>query len=192
MSIINQLFRQKTGTDCPTDIIDKLQFQYLFPELWIIPWNLQQDICLLRKDDRGFYYIGTSEIFQPPHIHKWSPIQIINHLRSVECPNLYYDTSLFNLREREDIDFLEVRELITEDVIKRGGKKESFLKTKLHDQKLLSQKLDQIIEFIELDKRSRLNSTRDMLSIHLFPSQTSVNSAHRNKRKYSMIQLNAW
>ena len=87
---------------------------------------------------------------------------------------------------------MEVRELTTDDVIKRGGNKESFLKTKIHDQKLLSQKLDQIIEFIELDKRSRLNSTRNMLSIHLFPSQTSVNSAHRDKRKYSMIQLNAW
>jgi len=35
------------GTYLPQEIINIIAFEYLYPEIWNVPWNLQQDICLL-------------------------------------------------------------------------------------------------------------------------------------------------
>jgi hypothetical protein len=67
MSLLNQICRQVTkeidgvpskvcsgGMSLPPDIIHHITFEYLFPQsnLWYVPWDLQQDICLLREEGR--------------------------------------------------------------------------------------------------------------------------------------------
>lgn len=165
MSLINQVFRQKVGYTCPPDLEDKLVFDYLFPELWSVmnmpPWNLQQDICLLRKDENGIgiieNYLTSTGVPQDglgagdfnrsvwtEYLKQcdWKPIQIINHLRSVECPILY-TCSMPPLDELNGMDYIEIRELTIDDVIKRGGG--SYEATKEQDKKTLSEILDEII-----------------------------------------------
>ena len=36
------------GLILPSVVEDKIIFEYLLPEHWVVPWNLQQDICLLK------------------------------------------------------------------------------------------------------------------------------------------------
>jgi hypothetical protein len=158
MSLISQLFRQKIGNQCPPDLEGKLVFDYLFPELWSVmdmpPWNLQQDICLLRKDENGIGIIENDPARTTARLdfdrsvwteyHKqcdWTPIQILNHLRSVECPILY--TCTMPPFDEGNVDYVEIREMTVEDVRKRGFG--SFEATKEQDKNILSDKLDEII-----------------------------------------------
>jgi hypothetical protein len=72
MSLLNQICRQVTreinkspsklfpeGITLPPDLIEIIVFEYLLPEFWVVPWTLQQDICLLK---------GNSIYSMPPSI----------------------------------------------------------------------------------------------------------------------------
>ena len=62
--ILNQICRQVTskigpnksnilsnGLSFPPDITDLLIWEYFLPDFWVWPWNLQQDICLLKTGE---------------------------------------------------------------------------------------------------------------------------------------------
>jgi len=38
----------REGINLPPDLIEIIVFEYLLPEFWVVPWTLQQDICLLK------------------------------------------------------------------------------------------------------------------------------------------------
>jgi hypothetical protein len=180
MSLISQLFRQKIGNQCPPDIEGKLVFDYLLPELWSVmdlpPWNLQQDICLLRKDENGIGIIENDPARTTARLDfdrsvwteylrqcNWTAIQILNHLRSVECPILY--TCSEPPFDEGTVDYVDIREMTEEDVRQRGVG--SFEATKEQDKNTLSDKLDEII--FMMDSSLTLGTV-----IKLFPKLNST------------------
>ena len=151
MSLLNQICRQITreinksqsklfpdGVILPPDLIDKIVFEYLLPELWYVPLDLQQDCISTQPSLFGCDYcihgrwkqrIPTRDaprIFYPSVLSNsnyhfeicekvdprlpsfeecygsdsqkimqkmkdqgnWSKVQILNYMRSIECPVL--------------------------------------------------------------------------------------------------------
>jgi hypothetical protein len=88
----------------------------------------------------------------------WSDIDILNHIRSVECPVMFYSSFYERqveegkIREQDYPDHFVVRELEESDVKERGVG--SFAETKKADKQLFSAMMDHIIDTMESNEKA--------------------------------------